>query len=142
MGRFFSNWPMKKKPSFSSYGWKESKWCRACHENYDCCISCLSALVDESAWRMSLDHSHQAFLEWLQNDAPQLDFPYAGIDDVTFPWKVIDPKFRRADIVQGYRLQFISTFEDGDMFKAYGSCKRDIPAFVLEHGNGSLAFES
>ena len=88
------------------------------------------------------DHSHQAFLEWLQNDAPQLDFPYAGIDDVTFPWKVIDPKFRRADIVQGYRLQFISTFEDGDMFKAYGSCKRDIPAFVLEHGNGSLAFES
>ena len=142
MDRFFVNWPFKKKPSFSAYGRKESKWCRSCHENFDYCMSYLDILAAEAEYRCCKDTSKKQFLDWIQLDAPKIDFPYANIDDVVLPWKVIDPKFRKVDIVEGYRLQFINSFEDGDAFKAYGSCKRDIPAFVLEKTNASQAFES
>lgn len=142
MDRFFQSWPWKKKPSFSAYGRKESKWCRACHENCDYCLSYLEALVEEASWRSCGDASGYEMLLWAKDKISSLDFPYANIKNVTLPWKCVDPKFRRVDIVQGYRLQFIDSFEDGDVFKAYGSCKRDIPVFALEHSNASQAFES
>ena len=141
MDRFFKNWPMKKKPSFNAYGRKESKWCRSCHENYDYCINYLKTLIDESAYRNILNNDHQAFLDWLDFDSLKIDFPYAKIEDVVLPWKCIDPKFRRINIIDGYRLQFIDSFEDGDMFKAYENCKRDIPIFVLEYENANMVFE-
>lgn len=36
----------------------------------------------------------------------------------------------------------MSTFESNDPFKEYGSCKRDIPRFVLEHFNANNMFDS
>ena len=142
MERFFVDWPFKKKPSFSSYGRKESKWCRACHENFDYCKGYLDILLTEAEYRYCKDSDKRSFLDWIQFDIPKFDFPYANLKNIILPWKVIDPKFRRIDIIEGYRLQFIDSFEDGDAFKAYGSCKRDIPTFVLEHTNAQLAFES
>ena len=137
MDRFFANWPLKKKkPQFLAYGWKESKWCRSCHENLDYCIECLKALVDEVAYR-GMHHDGALFLSWLESDMPSIDFPYSSINEIVLPWKVLQPKFRRLDIVEGYRLQFIDSFEDGDMLKAYGNCCRDIPKFVLDYFNAS-----
>lgn len=142
MDKFFPCWPLSSKPSFAAYGWKESKWCKMCRENFELCKSYLSALLDEAAWRDGHEHKCAPMLQWIVLDMPTIDLPAVGLDDVVLPWKAIDPKFRRADVIEGYRLQFMSTFEDNDPFKAYGSCKRDIPAFVLEHFNVSQAFES
>lgn len=134
MDRFFKNLPMKKKPSFSPYGWKESKWCRSCHENFDCCKKYLELLVQESDVRNCFVHSHQEFIDWMSFDAPKLDFSYAGIDDVVFPWKVINPKFRKIDIIDGYRAQYANMFENiDDVFNSYMHSPHDIPEFVLNN---------
>ena len=142
MERAFSCWPLKKKPSFASYSWKESKWCRMCHENFDYIMEYLSILLDEHVMRFKSEHIMTPAHEWLQCAMQQLDFPYAKLKSVVLPWKVVDPRFRCVDLVEGYRKAFISQLEDGDPFKAYERCARDIPQFVLEKSNVVNAFES
>ena len=133
MDRFFPNWPLKKKPSFAAYSRKESKWCRLCGENYGYVVKYLKCLFDEYEYRDASLHQSMAFLDWLEMDMPHFDLPLAGISNVVLPWKTIEPRFRRVDVVDGYRLQFMSLFEENDPFKAYGPCKRDIPEFVVNY---------
>lgn len=140
--RFFQNWPLSKKPSFAAYSRRESKWCKMCFENWSYVREYLEALLDEAAYRDGSEHPSASFLQWLDLDMPRIDLPKARIDEVVLPWKAIEPRFRRVDVIEGYRLQFMSTFEDGDPFKAYGSCRRDIPQFVVEHFNLGTAMES
>lgn len=129
----FAGWPLSKSPSFNAYSWIESKWCRMCHENYDMTVSYLSALLDEYIWRHSRMHQSHSVLQWATSNELMSSFPYAHIEKVAFPWKSVDPKFRTEDIVTGYRKQYCATqIEDGDAFKAYSRCKRDIPDFVVE----------
>lgn len=142
MSRFFPSWPFKKKPSFNAYSRKESKWCKMCYENWSYTKEYLSILFDEATYRDGSENEKTAFLIWLDYSMPSTDLPKTGLDKVYLPWKAVDPKFRRVDVIEGYRLQFMSTFEDTDPFKAYGSCKRDIPEFVLKHFNLQQALES
>lgn len=142
MDRFFPNWPLSKKPSFAAYGHRESKWCKSCRENYDYLVNYLKMLFDEHEYRNASPHESTSFIDWLEMDMPHIELPHAGIDSIVLPWKVVEPRFRRVDVVAGYRLQFMSLFEDNDPFKAYGSCKRNIPQFVIDHFNGGQAFES
>lgn len=142
MASIFSGWPGKKKPTFTAYNWRESKWCRSCHENFSYICQYLSILIDECQYRSKDLHGQDAMLQWLENAVRNVDFPYAGIDKIHLPWKCIDPKYRRVDIVAGYRLQFMSMFEDNDPFKAYGACIRDIPQFVLDYFNANAIHES
>ena len=135
MCRFFPNWPLKKKPSFSAYRRKESKWCRMCYENWAYAKCYLKHLLDESEWRTGTVNESAKVLDWIEYDMPSISLPSANLNEVYLPWKSIEPRFRRVDVIEGYRLQFMSTFEDNDPFKAYGACKRDIPDFVLQHFN-------
>lgn len=141
----FQGWPLDKNPKFNAYGWKEAKWCRMCHENYDYVVSYLSALLDEYAYRHSSMHASYSILQWATTsrviDSFPYAFPYAGIKDVVLPWKSIDPRFRSIDIVEGYRKQYCSQIEDGDAFAAYARCKRDIPQFVVDTFSLSNTFE-
>lgn len=138
----FPSWPFKKNPSFIAYNRKESKWCRACGENFAYCKAYFAILLDEIAYRTSAEHEKAKFLEWLEFNVPSDLIPYAGLKEIYLPWKAVNPKFRRTDTIAGYRLQFMDSFEDNDPFKAYGSCKRNIPDFVLEHFNSGQLFES
>lgn len=140
MLRFFPNWPLNKKPHFSSYSHKESKWCRMCHENFDYIVSYLTVLLDEYAYRNGKSHINANFIDWLALDMPHMDFPYANVN-VILPWKTLDLKFRRENIIDGYRLKFMSTFEDDDPFKAYHNVPRDIPEFVCKHYSLNSALE-
>lgn len=140
MLNFFPNWPLEKKPSFSAYGYKESKWCRQCHENYDYAVSYLSALLLEYEYRNGRQHLSSKLLDWLSFDMPKIDFPYANISNITLPWKSLDIKYRIPNIVDGYRKKFIDSLEDDDPFKAYGGVPRDIPDFVIDAYNKSTAF--
>lgn len=142
MVEFFPNWPLKKQPLFNAYGRKETKWCRMCRENFDYVKQYLSILLDEYAYRNSSEHEMTSFLQWLEFDMPKIDLPFARIDIIYLPWKVINPRFRRQNIVEGYRLQYMSAFKTTNPFEEYGSCKRDIPKFVLEYFNASNIFNS
>lgn len=142
MSSKFTGWPLKSKPSFNAYQWKESRWCRMCHENLDLMVDYLSALLDEHIWRCSRSHPAQSVLDWVKSDEILLDFPYAGLTEVVLPWKSVDPKYRTEDIITGYRSQFCATqIEDGDAFAAYANCRRDIPDFIVETFNLCSAFE-
>lgn len=105
----FVGWPISKKPSFSSYSWKESKWCRMSHDNYDFIVEYLSALLDEYIWRHSRSHPAYLMLQWSQSNDIIASFPYMKSKEIVLPWKSIDPKFRTEDIITGYRNQFCAT---------------------------------
>ena len=104
MDRFFPNWPLKKRPSFSAYGRKESKWCRSCLENYNCTKKYLGMLIDELEFRESTKNDAEAVLSWIEIDMPPFDLASIGLSTVIFPWKAISPKFRRENVIDGYRL--------------------------------------
>ena len=129
-----------RSKKFNAYGWKESRWCRMCHENYDYVVSYLSALLDEHAYRHSSMHADHEVLQWAMSNSIVECFPYARIESISLPWKCIDVKFRSSDIVAGYRKQYCSQIEDGDAFAAYGSCRRDIPQFVVDELGLSNAY--
>lgn len=141
LSTIFLGWPSKKMPKFNSYGWKESKWCRMCHENYDYICKYLEVLLDEYSYRHSNMYDFHDVLEWMQATDEIGRFAYAGISNVVLPWKSIDPKFRDEDIIKGYRKQYCSQIENGDAFAAYAKCKRNIPSFVVEEFDLNNAFE-
>lgn len=142
MANLFGAWPSKRRPMLSAYSWKESKWCRSCHENFDYVCQYISILLDEFYYRTKSIHDISSSAEWVKTAIGNVMFPYAGIENVSLPWKAIEPRFRRVNVIDGYRLQFMSKFEDNDPFKAYSKCIRDIPDFVLDHFNSRNAFES
>ena len=131
--RFFPMWPLRNKPSFMSYASKASKWCRMCAEHYSYVKKYLDVLLSEYEFRFGKQHGLAKYLEWEEIDAPKLSIPSGNIKKICLPWKCLDPKWRRKDIIEGYRLQFVSSFEDDDVFKAYNGSKRDMPEFVIRH---------
>ena len=137
----FSGWPLSNVPRFNAYSWHESRWCRMCHENYDCIVSYLHALLDEYAYRYSSKHKVDALAQWASTNNIISSFPYAQISSITLPWKSIEPRFRSSNIIEGYRNQYCSQIEDGDPFLAYSRCKRDIPDFVVDAFHLDNAFE-
>ena len=129
----FKDWPLSKNPSFSSYSWQESKWCRMCRENYDFTVEYLSTLLDEYIWRYSRSHHANSMPYWAKTTEITANLPFLKLDDIVLPWKSVDPRFRTEDIISGYRKMYCATqIDDGDPFAAYSRCKRDIPDFVVE----------
>ena len=131
--RFFPLWPLKKSPSFMSYTTKASKWCWMCLEHYEYVKEYLRVLLGEYEFRFGKQHGLAKYLEWEEIDAPKLSIPRGNIKKLCLPWKCLDPRWRRKDIIEGYRLQFVNSFEDDDAFKAYNGSKRDMPDFVVKH---------
>jgi len=142
MSRLFPEWPGHHVPSFAAYGKKESKWCRMCHENFDYTAKYLRSLLDERMFRKPKTCCEEDIWSWVMSAIDNVDFPYSGIDKVVLPWKALEPRWRRTDIIEGYRLQYISQLEDGDPFTAYSTCKRDIPKFIVEKCALQMQFES
>lgn len=79
MERFFTGWPLPKKPSFRMYTSREAKWCRSCKECFDFVLSYLDILLDEHQFRHSSSHIASGFPYWVRFDMPSLDIPYAGV---------------------------------------------------------------
>jgi hypothetical protein len=131
MERFFPLWPLKQSPKFMQYTSKESKWTRKCKEHYDYVKQYLDILLEEYLYRFGKEHGLAKFSEWLNFDAPKLNIPIGNISKIILPWKVLDIKYRRKNIIEGYRLKFLSTIEKPDI--DFLKTKRDIPDFVLEH---------
>lgn len=129
MDKYFPLWPLKQKPSFMQYSSKESKWTRKCKEHYDYVKQYFNILLDEYTYRFGKEHDLQKLLEWLEFDAPLLNIPLGKLSKITLPWKSIDKKFRRKNIIDGYRLQFMNSLEVKPDI-AFLKTKRDTPKFV------------
>lgn len=132
MDKFFPLWPLKQKPSFMQYLSKESKWTRKCAEHYEYVKTYMSILLDEYLYRFNKEHGLAKFIEWLEIDAPKLNIPYAHLSKIILPWKVINIKYRKPIILDGYRLQFMNSF-DKNPTDEFMKTKRDMPDFVIKH---------
>lgn len=138
MERLFPNWPLKQAPKFMNYSSQASKWCRKCNEHYQHVFEYMSILLDEYEYRYCKQHGMVKFIEWLSIDAPALKIPNAHLSHITLPWKVLKQKYRRKNIVDGYRVQLMSSFMGDDPFVAYRGSNRDIPDFVVKYFNLNL----
>lgn len=105
MEKVFPDWPLKQKPRFQQYSTRESKWARKCGEHLLFVESYLRAALDEWLYRRGREHGLEAFWQW-HVDAPKLRLPDAGLSKIVFPWKNLNPKYRRKDVLAGYQSAF------------------------------------
>lgn len=136
--RLFPDWPMQKIPSFVQYNSKCSKWCRQCREHYEYILNYMQILLDEYQFRFKKQHAMQKFIDWSIVCPIAPNIPYAKIKSINLPWKDLKIKYRRKNIVDGYRLQFMNSFEK-DPFDEYNGSMRDIPKFVVDYFNLNIA---
>lgn len=141
MSRFFASWPSDRPPKFNAYSRKESKWCRMCLENFEYVEQYLQILLDEYIYRHRNAHHLSNFVGWAAEVKHKTGIPSANISNAVLPWKVIDPKFRSINIIDGYRLQFMKSFESDDPFLEYKNVPRDIPKFVVDYFGLEKTFE-
>lgn len=132
MEKYFPLWPLKQKPRFLQYTTKESKWTRKCKEHYDYIKQYFDILLDEYLYRFGKEHGLAKLSEWLDFDAPKLNIPAAHTTSILLPWKNIDKKYRRKDIIEGYRLQLMNSL-DAKPDIVFMKTKRDVPDFVINY---------
>ena len=74
-----------------------------CKEHYDYVKEYLRALLDEYQIRFNKEHGLSKFIAWLDEDAPSLNIASANISSISIPWKCLNPRWRRKNLVDGYR---------------------------------------
>jgi len=132
LDRVFPDWPFRKQPQLKYYTSRASKWTRMCREHAGYVLSYMGSLADEYQYRRSRPHPQSKFVEWAESSGLSAELPASGQSNIVLPWKSLKMRFRRKDIIEGYRLQYIDTFLWQDPFGAYGGSNRDIPDFVVK----------
>ena len=130
LDRFFPCWPLRQLPSYAAYGTRTSKWCRKCKEHMDYISAYMEALCIEYEYRTGKAHGLHKFLEWMLVDAPKIKMPIGNLKKIIIEWKVLNPKFRRKNILEGYRLQYKHILQN-DGIKISDFTKRDVPEWLL-----------
>ena len=115
------------------YTSRASKWTRMCREHAEYALSYMEILLEEYRYRRSRPHPLQKFGEWARSSNLPFVLPASGQKSITLPWKSLKTRFRRHDVLEGYRLQYMDTFLWQDPIGAYGSSDRDVPDFVIRH---------
>lgn len=128
MERFFPSWPFRRPPQLRHYSSRTAKWARMCGEHFRYVMSYFEALLDEHEYRTGRRHPLAAFAEWAGTCSARI--PDAHIKKVYLPWKCLKLKYRRRDVIEGYRLQYADEFLWGDPLRAYAGVDRDVPEFV------------
>lgn len=134
MDKLFPAWPLKLNPKFANYGSRQSKWCRKCKEHFDYIKTYMQICCDEYEYRTGKAHGLSKFIEWLEYDAPFIKIPIGNVKKINLEWKVLNPKYRRKNIIEGYRLQYKSIIVNNGL-KESEFMKRDIPSFLIEKDN-------
>lgn len=132
MDLVFPDWPFRKHPQLKYYTSRASRWTRMCREHAEYVLSYMEALLDEYQYRRSRPHPQSKFAEWARSVELPSALPASGQTGVVLPWKSLKTRFRRRDIIEGYRLQYMDTFLWQDPIGAYGSSDRDVPDFVIK----------
>lgn len=75
-----------------------------CREHARYVLSYMSALLDEYQYRRSRQHPLNGFADWAEAvDLPSV-LKASGQANIVLPWKSLKTRFRRKDIIEGYRL--------------------------------------
>lgn len=136
LNKYFMNWPLKTPPSFVKYTSEESKWCRKCKNHYDVVLDYFEALLNEYTYRHCKDHPLYEMLDYLKTIQYEnsvrlgLKVVYVPNLKICLPWKNLPLKYRKKDVIKGYREYYKSLIYNP--YEEYSMTKRDIPDFVLE----------
>lgn len=103
-----------------------------CREHAAYVLSYMSVLLDEYQYRRSKPHPSSRFADWAEAVNLPSVLPSSGQANIVLPWKSLKMRFRRKDIIEGYRLQYMDTFLWQDPIGVYGSSDRDVPDFVIK----------
>jgi len=137
MERFFPCWPLRILPKFQGFGTRQSKWTRKCKEHFEYVKSYMNILLDEYEYRTGKAHGLEKFIEWLDFDAPKIKIPEGKLTKIVLEWKVLNPKYRRKDIIEGFRLQYKHVLSN-DGIKIEDFTKRDVPEWLMSKTNDWL----
>lgn len=132
MDRFFSGWPFRTCPQLRYYSSRASKWTRMCLEHFEYILSYFDVLLLEYETRHGRNHKLFAFSDWVKSQTA-IRIPAGNVKSITLPWKSIAKRFRKSDILEGYRLQYMDVFCWEDPIGAYKNSPHDIPEFVIRH---------
>lgn len=135
--KFFPNWPLKEPPKFVNYNSQEAKWCRKCQNHFEVILRYFECLLDEYSFRYGHDHELYEMFDFMRL-APMECGLRTGVKlfyihnlKIVLPWKNLPIKFRRKDIIEGYRNYYCSQIVDPIM--EYGNSKRGVPDFVIKN---------
>jgi hypothetical protein len=135
--KFFPTWPLKKPPSFVSYNSQEAKWCRKCQNHFEVILNYFEFLLDEYGFRYGHDHELYDMLYFMKI-APMdcsirtgVRLVYVQNLKIVLPWKNLPIRFRKRDIIEGYRNYYCTQIVDPML--DYENSKRDIPDFILKN---------
>lgn len=131
MGKYFIGWPDNEPPKFLKYSSPESKWTRSCLENYNFILKYLAILLDEYYLRTKNQHKFSKFLDWF-NEIEPLPLYSTNNTKIILPWKNLEQKYQKRDIIQGYRLKYMDSVDYNDIIKEYNLSKRDIPTWIIK----------
>ena len=127
--RLFAGWPFATPPQMKYWTNRAAKWTRMCREHFDYVKAYFDVLLSEYEYRKGRRHRRAALSEWIDGDMA-VKIPAANIESVSIPWKNLKTKYRRRDVIEGYRLQYDDSFVFGDPVQAYMTSPRDVPEFL------------
>jgi hypothetical protein len=134
--KFFPTWPLKESPKFVKYNSEESRWCRKCKNHYDVILNYLEELLNEYSFRFGHDHDLYEMLDFLKMEQYHISLRmgihvvYVKNLKIVLPWKNLPLKFRKRDIIAGYKAYYKSILIDP--FFEYERSKRSIPEYIFD----------
>lgn len=135
--KFFPNWPLKNIPNFVYYNSQEAKWCRKCQNHFDVILKYFEKLLDEYLYRFGHEHYFREILEFMQIAPMEYTLKFGirilYIDNlkIVLPWKNLPVKYRKRDIIDGYRSYYNSQILNP--ISDFEKTKRDVPDFVVKN---------
>jgi len=136
--KYIPNYPFKNIPKYTFYTSEESKWCRKCSNHYRYILKYLGFMLEEFAWRNGKEHELSEMHPFLHSAPMEIAVRFGivlpKLKDKTkmqLPWKNIPLKFRKKDIIAGYRAYYKDII--GNLLFAFIGTKRDVPEFLYEN---------
>ena len=141
--KYFPQYPLKSMPKFSYYNSQEARWCRKCYDHYRIVSDYLGFMLDEHVFRWGKEHMLWEMHDFLRILPMELSVrrglllpKLSDKSKIQLPWKNLPVKYRKRDIVAGYREYYKSII--ASPLDAFVGTKRDVPDFLLDKMNSLL----
>ena len=133
---YLPKYPLDTIPKYTFYTSVEARWCRKCLQHYNYVSKYFSAMLDEWFYRFGKEHPLEEMREFLMT-FPMEHSVATGVlmpslkdkSKMQFPWKNLPLKYRRKDIVSGYRAYYRHIVPSNTLFDG---TRRDVPEFMVE----------
>jgi hypothetical protein len=141
--KYFRNYPLKSLPVYTFYNSEESRWCRKCLDHYNYVCDYLDELLAEYEFRFGKPHKEAEMGNFLREEPMSIAVGNGIIiptlknkSKFRLPWKNLPPKYRKKDIILGYRKYYSSIILSP--LDAFVGSKRDVPDFLQKKMEATL----